>query len=149
MGNLYTYFSSSDDDAAALARELPGGPAVGGFDTVETKGVDPAVQMGTLEEILTGRSFTDVINDPRAADVVGSGEEGDEHGVVTLTDTLAAALATIDRERVPGVALEWSRTEEFWGDADPATLAGFVTEMADLAGRAAGRGHRLYCWWSR
>ena len=56
MSHLYCYFSSLDDDAAALARELPGGPEVGGFDTVETKGIDPMVQMGTLEEILFGPS---------------------------------------------------------------------------------------------
>lgn len=148
MGNLYSYFSSADDDAAALARELPGGPAVGGFDTVETKGIDPAVQIGTLEEILTGRSFTEVINDPRSAHEVGVGQEADEHGVVTLTDTVAAALATVERGQLPRVAVEWSKTEEFWGVADPEALADFLAELADLAVRAGERGHRLYCWWS-
>jgi hypothetical protein len=48
MGNLYDYFTAVDD-AAASSADLPGGPAALGLDTLETKGVEPAVQMATLD----------------------------------------------------------------------------------------------------
>jgi hypothetical protein len=149
MGNLYDYFAAADDEAAASAFDLVGGPAAGGFDTVPLKGIDPAVQMGTLEELLTGRPYDAIIEDPRqGADVRTAGEEVAEHGVITLTDTLAAALADADRRRLAEVAEPWSETEEFWGDADPDILADALWELAGLAGRARDRGHRLYCRWS-
>ena len=148
MGNLYDYFSAAADDAAASTADLVGGPAGGGFDTLATKGIDPVVQMGTLEALLTGRSYEEVIRNPRQGHAFPPSAEATEHGVVTLTDSLAAALADADRRRLADVAVPWSVTEEFWGQADPEILAGFLGELSDLARRARDGGHRLYCWWS-
>lgn len=152
MGNLYDYFAAPDDRAAASTFDLLGGPSAGGFDTLETKGIDPTVQLGTLEELLTGRSYEEVADDPRQSAEIGpapkAGGDAAEHGVVTLTDSLAAALADADRERLAEVAVPWSRTDEFWGDTDPELLTDFLVRFADLARRARDRGHRLYCWWS-
>jgi hypothetical protein len=103
MGNLYDYFSATDDEAAATAIDLISGPAAPGrstFDAVFTKGIDPSVQMATLEQLLTGRSIEEIFDDPRWAQSIGPETEDAEHGVVTLTDNLAHALATADRARL-------------------------------------------------
>jgi hypothetical protein len=58
VGVLFDYFAASSDEVAAGIIDLPGGPATGAgrsFDTVSGNGIDPVVQMGTLEALLTGR----------------------------------------------------------------------------------------------
>lgn len=115
------------------------------FDTLSVKGIDPLVQLGTLEEVLTGRAYDDIVADPRSMEVLAS-RDGGEGLVVTITDSLAAALVTASDERLVEVAVPWSQTEEFWGQADPTDLAEFLREFAALARRAGEAGHRLYCW---
>lgn len=117
------------------------------FDTVSAKGIDPVVQMGTLEELLTGRPYDEVVDDPRSGRDLAS-RNGGERLVLTLTDALAAALVATSAERLSEVAVPWSRTEEFWGEHDPIELAEFLRDLSALARRAAGAGHRLYCWLS-
>lgn len=117
------------------------------FDTVSTKGIDPVVQMGTLEELLTGRAYDDIAEDPRNGEVLAT-EDGGARSVVTITDTLAAALVTSTDARLAEVAVPWSQTEEFWGDADPDDLAQVLRDLAGLARRAETAGHRLCCWLS-
>lgn len=148
MGNLYEYFSAADDQAAATALDLGPAGLQKAFDVLSTTGIDPAVQIGTLEELLTGRSFDDILQDPRASEPLGPATSEDEHGVVTLTDQLLDALAGADRASLADVAVPWSETEEFWGQADPGILTDFLVEFAALAKRAKERGHKLYCWWS-
>ncbi|MCW2913346.1 MAG: hypothetical protein JWN52_1414 [Actinomycetia bacterium] len=148
MGNLYDYFAAADDETAAGTFDLPGGPSMGGFDTVATKGIDPSVQMGTLEELLTGRPYEEIIEDDRWGEPIDHGDEEAEHGVVTLTGTLATALAVADRENLAEVSVLWSQTEEFWGQGDPESLTELLGELSDLARRAQEKEHGLYCWWS-
>ena len=93
------------------------------FDTVSGNNIDPVVQLGTLEELLTGRSFDDVMDDPRSGHAVAD-RDGGERLVLTLTDALSAALASATDESLEQVAVPWSQTEEFWDAADPADLAG-------------------------
>ena len=38
------------------------------YDTLSVKGIDPLVQLGTLEEVLTGRSYDEIVEDPRSGD---------------------------------------------------------------------------------
>lgn len=117
------------------------------FDTLSVKGIDPVVQMGTLEEVLTGRPYDDVTDDPRSGEVLAS-RDGGAGLVLTITDQLAAALTAASDERLAEVAVPWSRTEEFWGTADPGDLAEFLRDLAGLARRAEVAGQRLYCWLS-
>lgn len=145
---LYDYFSAADDETAVTALD----PAVWwaddvGFDSLFTKGVDPAAQMGALEHLLTGRPLKEVLADPRSALMLALAPGGGGHCVVTLTDTLADALTAADETGLAEVAVPWSRAEEFDGGADPHDLAEFLTEFAALARRAAERRHRLYCRW--
>ena len=116
------------------------------FDTVPGHGIDPVVQMGTLEELLTGRSYDDEIaTDPRNGHTVAVRDGGERH-VLTLTHSLATALAQASDERLAEVAVPWSQTEEFWGDADPDVLTDFLHSLAALARRAQATQQLLYCW---
>ena len=83
--------------------------------------------------------------DPRSGKDLASANGG-ELLVLTITGTLAAALARTSDERLSEAAVPWSQTEEFRGQADPAVLAWFLREVAGLARRAEGAGQRLYCW---
>jgi hypothetical protein len=87
MGVLFDYFSAVSDEAAASAIDLLGGPGVplagpsqlgaamvnqtwtpkgAPFDTVPAEGIDPLVQLGTLEALLTGRDYEQIVAGPRA-----------------------------------------------------------------------------------
>ncbi|MGU3644840.1 hypothetical protein ACLBXX_07700 [Microbacterium sp. C23T] len=115
------------------------------YDTVSVKGIDPVVQLGTLEGLLTGRTFDDVLADPRTGHDLAI-RDGGELLVVTINDAVSAALGTADEGTLEQVAGPWSQTEEFWGRGDPTELAGFLKDLAGLARRAQASGDRLYCW---
>jgi hypothetical protein len=114
-------------------------------DTLSVKGVDPVVQLGTLEELLTGRPYDEVVDDRRSGHNLAM-RDGGERLVVTLHDPLTAALAEASDETLERVARPWSETEEFWNAADPTDLAEFLKELAGLAQRARAGDQKLYCW---
>ncbi|MFD6067792.1 hypothetical protein [Amycolatopsis lurida] len=143
MGVLFDYFAAPDHDAAATTIDLDGGPAEASFPTVALKGLDPFVQLGTLESLLTGADYDTVIERDLAP--VAMADDG-ARLVVALTEELSAALSDADEARLREVAEPWSRTEEFGGQADPADLVAVLTELAQLARTATTRGDRLYCW---
>jgi hypothetical protein len=103
------------------------------------------LQLGNLEEILTGAGFDEVLARPRAGMTLAVRDEG-ERLVVTITDELQRALTDAPPERLTAVAGPWSRTEELRGSGDPEVLASFLRELAGLAVHATGRRERLYCW---
>ena len=115
------------------------------YDVVSVTDIDPVVQLGTLEELLTGRPYDDVVDDPRSGHAVAV-RSGGERLVLTLTDSICAGLASADDDFLEQVAGPWSETEEFWDAADPRILADFLKELSGLARRAEASGKRLYCW---
>jgi hypothetical protein len=175
MGVRHEYFAAHSDAAAAeLVQHGPGGPVPvspalqeairardreairllmrpkvrlsdSGVLVLATKGIDPVIQMRTLEALLTGEQHDVIAGRTRAGHVVAAGGQQGPW-VVTLTDELLAALAAAPRDQVAGAAASWSEDEEFSGQADPETLAHFLLELADLARQASQRGERLYCW---
>ncbi|MYW66679.1 hypothetical protein GTY65_21810 [Streptomyces sp. SID8379] len=139
MGAWMDYFSAADDETAAAqldVGEVPG--AVCG------NGIDPAVMIGNLEALLTGRSYDDVRADPRQAALVAQ-EEDCAVVVTTLTDGLRDALAGADARALRTAAAAWGRTEEFDGDEEEGELADLVESFAALAVDARAAGHHLYC----
>jgi hypothetical protein len=116
-----------------------------GLHALSVKGIDPVVQLGNLEEILTGAGFDEVLARPRAGMTVAVRDEG-EQLVVTITDELQRALTDLVPERLAAVAVPWAQTEEFRGSGDPGVLANFLEELAGLAVRATEQRQRLYCW---
>lgn len=170
MGVLYDYFAAATDEAAASAIDRVGGPGVPAasgaspkrgflrrraveegslpspaFDTVSTKGIDPVVQMGTLEELLTGRDYDSVMADERCGKDLAV-RDGGERLVLTMTDSLTAALAEADEGRLAAVAEPWAQTEEFFGSATGADLLPLLRDLAALASRGRAQNYRLYCW---
>lgn len=145
VGNLYHYFSAADDQTAATALEHSPDPAR--FEVLDAGGIDPAVQLGTLEALLRDVDYEAVAADPRQCTLIGSaGDEGP--WIVTLTDTLRDALADAHPDLLASTAVPWSRTEEFYGGGDADLLADFLNRIAVLARSARDQGHRLYCWMS-
>jgi hypothetical protein len=140
---LFDYFAAPSDAAAALVLDRDGGPDPDEFPVLPVKGIEPMVQLGTLEELLTGRAYAEIAAGPRAARMLRT---RDERYVVTLTDELQDALTAVDDDELADIAVPWSRTEEFRGVADPGVLAEFLGSFADLARFAVERGERLYCW---
>lgn len=110
-------------------------------------GIEPVVQMGTLESLLTGRSYEEVTAlHPAGHDLAV--RDGGERMVLRLQDSLAEELAAASDDRLTRVAAPWSETEEFWGQADPDDLAFFLRELGRLARQAHASGQHLYCWLS-
>jgi len=71
---------------------------------------------------------------------------GDGPWVWQLSEELRDALADAPARRLPAVAEQWVRTEEFWDQATAAEVLPFLGEVTALAGRARQAGERLFCW---
>lgn len=169
MGVLIDYFAApSDAEAAAtidsvggpgkppsaesprrglFARKVKGAEAVQpqGFRTVSDTGIDPVVQAGTLEALLTGRTFDEVFDAAPSVPPVAIRDEG-ERVVLKVSDGLVDALVRSTPESLAEVAVPWSETEEFWGQGDAQALAGLLNELAELARYARSQGQALYAW---
>src|SRR4051794_10195567 len=115
MGVLYDYFSAADDDEAVSVQGWPAGPAcppngVEPKDMIDLKGIDPAVMLGTLEALLTGVPYDQLLRHPRNTVPLTPWEDGEEQGVVTIADEVTAVLAGASDDRLREVAGPWSRT---------------------------------------
>lgn len=177
MGIDVAFFAAPDDRAAVEVGGRPGGPLgwpvmTGHRKTgwlrrepvitelgpllpgVATRGYDPVVTLGTLEELLTGRPYESVMEDPRAggSPALGDADAPDDHGVVTITDALRDALAAADDARLAEVVGPWSQTEELqqtgWEDVFEAEHLTFLRSLRDLSATAADAGHRLYAYYA-
>lgn len=139
MGLLTDYFIAPDDAAAAGA--VSRGPSAL-FPTVEGNGLEPTVHLGTLEEILTGRTFEEVLDDAR--DPVA---HQDDYSVlvVPVSVLLLDALLGSSPEALSVAATSWSQTEELAG-SDPEPLAAFLADLAELTRKARSTNSGIYCW---
>jgi hypothetical protein len=98
LGVLTDYFSAPSDEVAATAAGIIGGPGVeaGGpsalppFDTVQFKGIDPVVNLGRLESILTGVDYHDIA-DPDHGRLVAQ-RDGDGPTAQKATEDLSGIL---------------------------------------------------------
>ncbi|MGY2703334.1 hypothetical protein [Nocardioides sp. HB32] len=171
MGVLYDYFIAPSDADAAATIDRRGGPGqpdlpvpVKGrglfarrrqqegpdidavvYATVADTGIDPVVQGGTLEELLTGRTYEEIEQDPRSGHSLAV-RDGGERLVLTLTDGLIDALAQSSPDQLAAAAIPWSQTEEFWGAGDPEELGAILRDLSALARDARTRGESVYCW---
>ena len=161
MAVLFDYFVAPSDSDAAATIDRIGGPGTAvparpglfgrrsnvgqaAYRTVSA-GIDPVVQAGTLEEILTGRHYDELESNPKWGKSLAIRNEG-EQLVLTVTDTLIAALADASDDRLAEVAIPWSQTEEFWGAGDPLILAKLLRDLAELARAARDDRQFVYCW---
>jgi hypothetical protein len=114
------------------------------FPTLTSKGIDPVVNMGTLEELLTGRSFEQILESN--VDPVVASADGGERLVVRLTNEVTDALRAAPDALLVTVSTPWAQTEELDGMTDPETLTRFLRELSLLAKTARSEGRHLYCW---
>ncbi len=142
MGNLYDYFAAPGDAVALTA--FPDGPKAAGLDVLETKGIDPFVQLGAAEALLRGADEEAVAGDPRHGHLL-SDPDAESCWLVTLTDALRDALAAAGPRELAAVAGPWSAIEEFGDGVAAQDLAAWLTDLATVASRAREREHRLYC----
>lgn len=134
MGMLTDYFVALTDDAAAdLDAMLP--------HALDGGGIDPVVELGSLETLLTGRTFDEILDDER--EPVVERHDGEEV-VVRISEHLERALVDVTDAHLAEVAVPWSGTEELAG-SDPADLAAFAQALAALARRARDTGGHVYC----
>jgi hypothetical protein len=76
--------------------------------------------------------------------VAMEGEDGP--WIEQLSEELRDALADVQPSRLPAVAEQWVRTEEFWNQPAAAEVLPFLGEITALARRARQADERLYCW---
>ena len=101
--------------------------------------------MGKLEEVLTGRLFDDILQDP-TGQVIAS-RDGGERLIIPLTACLQDALASIDDDAVDEVAARWAAPDEYHGaGADTELAAGALRDLVRLVRTGRERAETLYCW---
>ena len=144
MGVLFDYFRAPDASTAAVVLERfagPRDPDAPPMDAVFGKGFEPAVMMVRLHSLLTGIPYDEL---PEGELVAMEGENGP--WVEQLSEELRDALADAQPSRLPAVAEQWVRTEEFWDQATATEVLPFLGEVTALARRARQADERLYCW---
>jgi hypothetical protein len=158
MGLLCDYFTAVSNAQAEETIDWiggPGAPPQGGSPaggrqaaarpTVSLPGIEPTIWMGKLEEILTGRSFDDILHD--ATGKVIASRDGGERVVASLTASLQNALAGMDDDTVDAVAAQWAAPDEFYGTGtDTELAASTLRELVRLVRIGRERGETLYCW---
>ncbi|MFE3881123.1 hypothetical protein ACFXPX_42910 [Kitasatospora sp. NPDC059146] len=142
------YFSATDDQAAVAVLQTPGGPGRADLDVVFLKNIDPVVAVARLEAIMTSCGYEEASERPRSGQLL-SDPEDDGAFVVSLTDTLAAALASASQDDLVRCAELWSETDELRQiGVSVEVAAGVLDALAGLAQRAQASDQRLYCWWA-
>lgn len=167
MSAIFEYFlAPSDDEAARVLARVAGpsspaatpkrgifgkkaaqaaGPAPADLQVLDGVGIEPLVVLGSLESIVTKKSFKEILD--AAGDPVVAAREGQEM-VLRVSESIGPALAALTAEQRLDVAAEWAQIEEFFGMADAKDLAEFIGDFAAFAADGTKQGLRLYCWWS-
>jgi hypothetical protein len=146
VGVLFDYFRAPDASTAAAVLERLGGPRdleAPPLDAVAGKGFEPAVMLRKLQSLLTGVPY-DQLPEAEVELLAMEGEDGP--WIVQLSEELRDALADAQPSRLPAVAEQWVRTEEFWEQPPAAEVLPFLGEVTALARRARQADERLYCW---
>jgi hypothetical protein len=146
VGVLYDYFRAPAASTAAAVLERVGGPMGGPdapvLDAVDGKGFDPEVMLRTLQSLLTGVPYDEL----PWGEMLAMSDDGDGPWIMQLSEELRDTLADAQASRLPAVAQQWVRTEEFWDQATAAEVLPFLGEVTAMARRARQAGERLYCW---
>lgn len=117
------------------------------YPTLNGGGIEPVVQLGKLEGLLTGRTFLEVLEESKVNKPLAM-RDGGEIQVFKLSGTLTHALSEASADDLARVAQPWVQIEEFGGCADAAILADFLRRLAELARQSREQREGLYCWFS-
>src|SRR5260221_2685190 len=122
MGLLIDYFvAASDADARGVLQYGPGGR----LTWTDGFGIEPTVNLGQLEELLTGNTFDEQLDDQASYAVIASSEDN-ELGVIRLETGFLRALADADLPLLDRLATPWSRIAEFGGKTDRGCAPAFL-----------------------
>ena len=144
MGVLTDYFIAGSDAQAAGTLNAVGGPEQAGLTTLQLKGVDPVVNLATLEGILTGADPMGIIGEGEDP-VADGGSEGP--WILRVRPSLVTALGAADPGKLPAVAADWAATEEYEG-TDPKELLDVLHDLGHIAKQSLDENRSLYCWMS-
>lgn len=158
MGLICDYFTAGSDSEAADTLDWVGGPSkpppkkglfsrktAEGLPTLHLPGLEPTMWMGKLEELLTGRSFDEILSDP-SGKMVASRDRG-ERLVLPITENLQRALEDLPDDRLDEVAREWATPDEYYGTGgDTVVLGRALRNIRDLLRSGRSRSEKLYCW---
>jgi hypothetical protein len=153
------YFYAADAETAALT--IVSGPEQTGFETVDAKGIDPAVALGHLvalirespwspETIGARLLFPPPKTKPASQDAYDRLPESSpwregpwlEELDVETRNTLAA----VDDARLPALVAQWETLEALGQFDDPSSLLPLLEDLVALARKARGANAQLYCW---
>lgn len=149
MSVLCDYFLAATDEQAAATLDWEGGPSkpptaeLAARTTVSLPGLEPIVMLSTFQELLTGRSFDELL-DENGQDV-GFRNDG-ELIVIRISEALQKTLAESSPDDLRKVSGPWSETEEFYGQTTPQVAEAALVQLAELARTGVGTKQRLYCW---
>jgi hypothetical protein len=84
----------------------------GWFPALEGSGIEPSVNLGMFETLLTGKTSEQRLADPKSYPLLAS---ADDHQVVVigLADDFVRALSAAQEADLRQLAQPWSRIEEF------------------------------------
>lgn len=116
-----------------------------GVLVVQSKHLDAVYPFARLEELVTGRPYDDVVADPRHWALVAPALPEDIDGcvVLSITDTLRDALASLEASALPEMAVRWASAE--FDESGAGSLTLLLAALTDLARQAGDRGERLCC----
>ncbi len=152
---MVDYFVAHDNSSAALVvkhgpREQPRGrlrrrqeAALGTF--IDGHGIEPIVELGQLYEILSGRSFEEIVGDSDTLEVVADAKSG-QLVVVRTGSAFDQAVLEADGRTLREAAQQWAEIEEFAGKYEAEELLDFVRQLRELVAEANGAGGRVYSW---
>lgn len=149
MSLLCDYFLATTDEQAAATLDWEGGPSkpptteLAARTTVSLPGLEPVVMLSTFQELLTGRSFDELL-DENGQDV-GFRNDG-ELIVIRISEALQKTLAEASTDDLCNISGPWSETEEFYGQTAPQEAEAALIQVAQLARTGVGTNQRLYCW---
>jgi hypothetical protein len=138
VGVLSRFVALTPDDAEGVDPSTAVGKDPGEW-SVDARGMTD-VELGALEEILTGRELFEILAEP---DEVVAGTVGSTSLVTHVRPEVVNMLADRAGTDWLPTAQAWVGYEELDG-ADPADLAGLLGDMADLADRVRRSDRQLY-----
>ena len=106
----------------------------------------PDERLTKLAEILSGTPYDELAADKRISTLLAQKDEY-EVLVLTVSDSVKAALAGASDEDLVRAAGPWSQIEEFHGLIDLDDLLEVMRELGLLARQAVDSGHSMYVWW--
>ncbi|MFE4336634.1 hypothetical protein ACFRQM_47050 [Streptomyces sp. NPDC056831] len=136
-------FTAPDDTSAASI--VDSGPD-GVFGSLTCGNFDASEAVIEWESLLTGRSFEALVASDEPHTVTDTGEEGSPL-LFVISGALQGTLARASAARLAEVGELWVQERAAKGEVfDPEMVEELLSDLADLARTAGGRGDGVYRW---